>query len=56
MEGDRVWYKLVVLGVSCSVLHSTELRFLVVFNTTLFLYVLPFLKILVAIFILFICA
>jgi len=35
MERDRVWHKIVVLGVTCSVPHSTELRFLVVFNTTL---------------------
>jgi hypothetical protein len=56
-RGDRVWYKIVDLGVRCSVPHSTAIRFLVVFfNTNLFLCVLHFLKILVAIFILFICA
>jgi hypothetical protein len=55
--GCRVWYKIVVvLGVRCSVAHSTAIRLLVVFNTTLFLYVLHFLKTLVAILILFIFA
>jgi hypothetical protein len=55
-RGERVWYRIVVLGVTHSVPHSTEIRFLVIFNTTLSLYILHFLTILVAIFILFICA
>ena len=55
MDGDRVWYEIVVLGVRCPVPYSIKLRFLVAFNTTLFLYILHFLKILVAVFILFIC-
>jgi len=38
-RGDRVWYKIVVLGVRCSVPHSTESRFLLVFLTQLFFFV-----------------
>ena len=55
-RGDKIWYEIVILWVRCSVAYSTEIKYLVVFNTTLFLYVLHFLKLLVAIFILFICA
>jgi hypothetical protein len=47
-KADGVWYGMVVLGVY-PISHSTEIRFLVVLNTTLILYILHFLTTLVAI-------
>jgi len=52
-RGDGVWYGIVVLGVQYSALHSTEIRFLLDFNSIpvlSVLYILHFLTTLVAIF------
>jgi len=43
MEVGRVWFGIIVLGAWYAIPHSAEVKFLLVINRTLILYILHFL-------------